>query len=226
MTERWPCDILPSQDVAWNIAPRTLAAPSSVSGITQVVASDAGIWKAMFGSVLVNTRDRILTFRGIAARLEGRLGDILVPRCGAWRPDLAADAGDAIFDQVPHSDNAWFDDDTGYVISDRNSMYLATALPARATVANIVIRAGGTITPGQDFSLGERMYRVTAVTYTTPTTATLTFRPPAREAVDEGVTVEFDAPICRMRLASDDAMDLELALHRFGAPTINFLEAL
>ena len=57
-----------------------------------------------------------------------------------------------------------------------------------------------------------------------PDTGAMKFRPPLREAVVAGTELNFDDPVCRMRLASDDAMDLELALRRFGNPTVNFLE--
>jgi hypothetical protein len=219
----WPCGVLRPQNVAWNISPRTLAAPTSVSGLTQVVSTDAGIWKATFDSIIVQGRDAVLTYRAIAVRLEGRMSPVLVPRCAAWGPRPAGSSGSDLREQVPHSDDALFSDDTGYV-GRANFIYAAAPAAARAVSINVTIAFGGTLEPGQDFSIGERMYRIRTVTYTGANTATLTFRPPLREAVTTGSTLEFDEPVCRMRLATDDAMDLDLALHRFGSPTVMFLE--
>jgi hypothetical protein len=218
----WPCGLLTPTNVAWNIAPRTLAAPASVSGLTQVVATDAGIWVAKFDAIPVKSRDAILTFRAIATLLEGRLGQVLVPRCAAWGPRATGTDSD-LLDMVPHSDETFFSDDTGYV-GRANSIHAAAPAAVRATGITVTIIYGGLIEPGQDFSIGERMYRVRTVTYVNATTATLTFRPPLREAVTTGTALEFDDPICRMRLASDDAMNLDLAMHKYGVPTVTFLE--
>lgn len=219
MTILWPVHILRPQNVAFDIAPRSLAGPSSVSGFSQVVASDAGIWKARFGSVIVNSRDRVLAWRAIDALLEGRLNPILVPLCRAYQPV----PDDFVDDDVPHSDDAPFDDETEYdgsVIS----VLLAADMAVRAVSGSVNIEYAGTLQPGQHFSLGERLYRLRSVTYTGADTADITFRPPLREAATAGSILEFDNPVCRMRLASDQEMNLELAGRRRAAPTVNFIE--
>jgi hypothetical protein len=224
MTLRWPDEILRPQNVAFDIAARTLAAPSSVSGVTQVVATDAGVWKATYGNVLISKRDQVNTFRGISVLLEGRLGSILVPLCRAYQPvpEGAIEAG--AYDTVPHSDLAFFSDGTGYVIERVIDVVAGANAAVRAISIQITIVVAGTIEPGQHFSIGERLYRVRTVNYTSSTVATLTFRPPLREAVTAGERLEFEDPVCRMRLATDDAMDLELSLRRFAQPTVMFIE--
>jgi hypothetical protein len=101
---------------------------------------------------------------------------------------------------------------------------LASAIPLRGVSANITITAAAQIQPGQHFSIGERLYRVRTIDYTSDTTATITFRPPAREAANLGARLEFDFPVCRMRLASDGEMDLPLDYGRWSFPTVNFVE--
>ncbi|BCH32642.1 hypothetical protein MesoLjLc_45720 [Mesorhizobium sp. L-8-10] len=213
--------VLPVQNPGFNMAPRTLAAPPSVSGKAQVVATDAGIWKVTFGQVVVNNRQRVLAWRAIDNLLEGRLGKILVPFCRAYQP---VPTNDGLLEAVPHSDDTPFSDGTEYQ-GVAMSVRLSGAVAARAVSASITAD-GGTIEPGQHFSIGERLYRVRTIVYHTTTTATITFRPPLREAAGAGAEMDFDDPVCRMRLASDDAMDLELALRRFGTPTVNFVEDL
>lgn len=223
VTIRWPEKVLPARDVSFDIASRSLAGPASVSGHSQVVSSDAGIWKATFAGIVVNRMDRVLVFRAISTLLEGRLGRILVPLCRGYQPVLTEPPG--LYDPVPHSDGTFFSDGTGYV-GGSVEVTLAGSLSARSVSGNIAIAVAGLIQPGQHFSIGERLYRLRSVEYTSETTAAITFRPPLREAAVDGAILEFDDPVCRMRLAGDDEMDLHLALRRFGSPTVNFIEDL
>lgn len=224
MTILFPIHILRPQNVSFDLDSRSLAGPASVSGSTQVVASSAGIWKATLGSIIVKSRNAVLAHRAIAALLEGRLGSILIPLCRGYGPSsgavLSADE-EALFAEVPHSDDALFDDDTGYVGSLTNVVAAADAVAGATTLVVTVNYAADTIQPGQHFSLDERLYRIRTFD---STTGTMTVRPPLREAVTAGDVLSFDDPVCRMRLANDDGLDLELALRKFGTPTIQFVE--
>lgn len=219
----WPRSVLKPKRDPFNIAPRTLAGPSSVSGVSQVSASDAGIWKATFADIIIKRGTAsILAFRAIANLLEGRMHPILVPRCCAYQP-FDPDWKD-LLNRVPHSDTSPFSDG-GLYRSRAIDIRLISNIPLRGTTANIAIVAAGQLQPGQDFSVGERMYRIRTVEMTGANTATITFRPPAREAVAAGTEMEFDRPVCRMRLATDAEMDLDLDLVApWSYPTVNFIE--
>lgn len=219
----WPRSVLKPKRDPFNIAPRTLTGPSSVSGVSQVSASDAGIWKATFADIIIKRGTAsILAFRAIANLLEGRLHPILVPRCCAYQP-FDPDWKD-LLSRVPHSDTSPFSDG-GLYRSRAIDIRLSSNIPLRGTTANIAIVAAGQLQPGQDFSVGERMYRIRTVQMTGVNTATITFRPPAREAVAAGTEMEFDRPVCRMRLATDAEMDLDLDLVApWSYPTVNFIE--
>lgn len=219
----WPRSVLKPKRDPFNIAPRTLAGPSSVSGVSQVSASDAGIWKATFADIIIKRGTAsILAFRAIANLLEGRMHPILVPRCCAYQP-FDPDWKD-LLNKVPHSDTSPFSDG-GLYRSRAIDIRLTSNIPLRGTTANIAIVAAGQLQPGQDFSVGERMYRIRTVQMTGANTATITFRPPAREAVAAGTEMEFDRPVCRMRLATDAEMDLDLDLVApWSYPTVNFIE--
>jgi hypothetical protein len=223
MTIRWPEKILPPRDVMFEVAPRSLAGPASVAGHSQVVSSDAGIWKAAFSNIHVRGEQRVLTFRAISVLLEGRLGRILVPFCRGYQPVLTGTEG--LYDPVPHSDGTFFSDGSGYVGATVEAT-LASGIAARSVSAVVNIAYGGTLQPGQHFSIGERGYRLRTVVYVDNNTAAITFRPPLREAASAGTRLEFDDPVVRMKLASDTEMDLELQLRRFGRPTVNFVEDL
>jgi len=219
----WPRSVLKPKRDPFNIAPRTLAGPSSVSGVTQVTASDAGIWKATFSDIIIRRGSpSVLAFRAIANLLEGRLRPILVPRCCAYQP--FDPGGNGAADKVPHSDTSPFSDG-GLYRSRSIDIRLTSNIPLRGTTANISLVTAGQLQPGMDFSIGERMYRIRTVQMTGTNTATITFRPPAREAAPAGSEMEFDYPVCRMRLASDSEMDLDLDLiSQWSFPTVNFIE--
>ncbi len=220
MTLRWPVGVLRPQNVSFDIAPRSLAGPSSVSGKTQVVSSDAGIWKVAYSGVVVRDRQSVLAFRGISTILEGRLVPILVPLCRGYQPVPPEADEYNLYDTVPHSDETPFSDGAEYqggVIS----VMAADGAPVRAVSMRVDVGLAGDIQPGQHFSIGERLYRVRSFD---ADTGELTFRPPLRDAVEAAADLNFDDPVCRMRLASDTEMDLELALRRFGNPTVSFIE--
>lgn len=219
----WPVGVLRPRNVSFDIYPRTLAGPTSVSGKTQTVSSDAGIWRITFGDITVRNRAEVLAWRGIDAILEGRLNPILVPFCRAYQPvpDGAVAAG--LYDGVQHDDDTPFDDETEYgatVIEVETSASAA----AGATSMAVTIGYADTIVPGQVFSIGERAYRVRTITYASDTAATITFRPPLRDAVASAAELNFDNPVCRMRLASDSEMTLPLAGRRRATETVNFVE--
>lgn len=221
MTIRWPVSVLPPRRVRFDIAPRSLATPANIYGVGQVVSQDAGIWRATLGDIYVRGRAAVVTFRGIAAMLDGRVGTILVPLCRSYQP---LPAGVALSpSDVPHSDGAYFSDGVGYA-SSAMAVVTSGSASLRATSLSVTISYAGTIEPGQHFSIGERFYRVKGVQYTSGTTAVLSIRPPLREAVASGAILEFDDPVCRMRLASDTEMDLDLVMRREGNPSVNFIE--
>jgi hypothetical protein len=182
------------------------------------VSSDAGIWKARLGNIVVRSRAEVLAFRGIAALLEGRLNPILIPVCRAYQP--VPDGG--VYEELPHSDETYFEDDTGHEGSVIDVVAAADAA-VRATSMTVTVNVAGEIQSGQHFSCGERLYRVRTFD---EDTGALTFRPLLREAVTAGDRLNFDNPVGRFRLAGDHEMDLELAGRRWANPTVNFVEAL
>lgn len=219
----WPRAVLKPKRANFNIASRSLAGPSSISGVSQIMASDAGIWKATFADIIIKrSSSAVLAFRAISTLLEGRMHPILLPRCGAYQPYEAN--WRQLVQGVPHSDGTPFGDASLYRTRSID-IRLVSNIPLRGTAANVVLVAAGFLHPGQDFSIGERMYRIRTVQMTGDNTAAVTFRPPAREAVAAGSEMEFDNPVCRMRLASDAEMDLDLDMTApWTFPTVNFIE--
>lgn len=218
----WPMDLLIPQKVRFDIAPRSLSGPAAISGFSQVVSSDAGIWLATFSDIPVKTRAEVNTWRAISALLEGRTGSLIVPLSTPWlyQPSYTGEWETS----VPHSDDSYFSDGTGYLSSD-NVIYFTSAAALRATSATVTIdQAPNDMQPGQHFSINDSLYRLKTVVYSSATSATITFTPPLRAAAAALTELEFDRPTCTMRLATDNEMDLPLDIGRWGNPSINLIE--
>ncbi|KFB10329.1 hypothetical protein [Nitratireductor basaltis] len=217
----WPLEVLPPREIMAEIAPRSLAGPSSISGVTQVVATDAGIWKVSFVGVPVVDQQKVLAWRGINSILEGRMTPVIVPLSRWYQP--VPDGQDHLYGPVPHSDSSPFSDGSKYQ-GQVIDVTLASNVPVRGTTATIDINNAGLIQPGQRFSIGERLYQVKTISYSSDEQATITFRPPAREAASIGDRLNFDFPVCKMRLVSDSSMDMGLDYGRWSFPTVSFIE--
>lgn len=224
-TPLWPIGVLSPRSPAFDLAPRSLSGPASISGRVQVASSDAGIWTATYDAVPVVDDQKVKAWRAIDMLLEGRLFPVLVPFTRLYQPVPEGAAENGLYDAVPFTDDALFDDDTGYVgrVID---VTLAGSIATRSVAASVVIRNAARLEPAQHFSIGERLYRLRTVVYTSETTADITFRPPLRDAASLGTALEFDDPVCRMKLATDAEMKLPLEYARWGFPTVNFVEDL
>lgn len=225
----WPCSRLVPRNISVDSASRTMAGPASVSGFTQVVASDAGLWKATYEEIPVRDTQGVglvQLWRAIAVQAEGRLNPLLICVHDIERKPYPAGTSDADLEgQVPHADDALFDDDTGYVSSVIDVSLSANAA-VRATTLVVTKSLSGDLEPGHRFSIGERLYQIRSVTNQDAASATIKIWPPLREAWSTGARLEFDRPVLRVRLASDKEMDLPLELGRWSFPSVNFIEDL
>lgn len=212
----WPMKLLPSQEPSFHLRGMNKSGPLSDSGAGDIISGDAGFWVATLSDVVVTTRERVQTFRAIAAMLQGRLNPIVIPYCSLYQPLVAGFSPRPL----PHSDDTFFSDRSGYLTPGASVLTIAD-LPVRAVSATVSIRYSGTLQPGQVFSFGNRLYELTSVSG-----STIKWQPPLREAVPAGTELNFTNPVCQMRLATDDEMRLSLEMNRRGFPTVNLVEDL
>lgn len=218
MTDVWPIDLLPCRDFSINPSFRNTRGQAAIAyGEAQIVASDAGVWKATLGSIRVSNSEQRKRFRALQVKLEGGLTPILIPLCGADQP-VSGNAF-ALWEPWPEDDELFFGDGATIVT-------LASDAARRATQVSVTITTARVLEEGQHFSAGERLYRIKEIASQTDTAAILKIWPPLREALTTGAALEFENPVCRMRLASDQEMDLDLAMRRSAQPTVSFVEAL
>lgn len=218
----WPRTTLVPRECNLDIEPQGVAGPPSLSGFRQTVSSPAAAWRIRYVGINVHRPALVLLWRALAARMEGRAARIVLPVHDRRELRPFPD-GEGPIDPLPHSDGTYFSDGTGYdqtVINVR----LAAALALRDTTASVLLYHAGTIQPGMHFSIGERLYRVTAVTPGEGIAATIEFLPPARESAGPGAVLEFEYPVCRVRLAAENGMSLALAVGRHGMASVDFFE--
>lgn len=226
----WPRSALPPRHFSIDPAYRNLAGASNILGASQIAASDAGLWKATFAEFAVHQQgaDRIKLWHALSALVEGRLNPVLMPVPVTGRRPLPAGITDLDIEYpvvVPHEDDALFDDDTGYVTTFIHIEVSANAA-RRSTQLSLVKTVAGDLEPGMRFSIGERLYQIKAIVSQTASAATIRLNFPLREAASSGDLLEFDNPVCRMRLTDDAALDLALEYGRYSFPSISLVEDL
>lgn len=228
----WPSVLKARAPAQFTPVPRSRGGGVSLSGVEQVVSSGAGIWKATIGNVAIRTSDQIRLWRSLQALLQGRVNPVLVSPCDAARTPWPLDGtGRPIMarDDIPHDDGTLFSDGAGYGQNVIVAYSIADAARG-ATALTFNIDVGSALAGGEHFSIGERLYRIVTVdggeTGLGGFSYTVGIWPPLRDAAPAGSALEFDRPRCRMRLAIDDAMDVDLDLNRFASPSVTFLEDL
>lgn len=226
----WPTCILRPTGGAPKPTARGISGGVSITGLEQVVMSDAGFWRLTMTGVVVNNYDRRLAWDGIAGILNGRAKTALIPALvmgtAPW-PIVGGVRVTTAGPDQPHSDGTFFSDGTGY--SQRViEASLETGIALRGTFATIRIASGSALMSGMHFSVNERLFRILTVTNErTDTGSTLfdvTLWPPAREAVGAGSVLEFAHPVFRARLATDDAMEADFQMFKLASPNVEWVE--
>ena len=222
MTDLWPPALHP-RDIGIHYRARNLSGGAATNGYEQVVMSPAGLWVVEYGRVRIASAAIAQLWNGLATRWEGRLNPILVPFCLGPRPYAGGAAAAPIM--LPHDDDTFFDDDTGYTQFAIDAT-VATAAALRATTISIDVTNGGALAIGQYFGIGDRAYQIRSIDSVAATVTTVGIRPPLRAAAPAGTAINFDRPVCKMRLETDDAMAVTLELFRHASPTVRFVEEL
>lgn len=230
MALSWPT-ILKPLTVDFALQPMLVRGPATISGLRQVVGSDAGFWRATLGGVPIRTADQVREWRGLIAAAQGGLEDIIVGPFDCRQAPRPLRHCGVTTGGTPHSDGALFSDGSGYSESlVRMSLHADAALRATSITINIAI--AGDIRRGMYFSIANRLYIVTSIpsvliaggAYGAGRRVSFNFLPPLRAAAVAGANVEFGDPKATMRLADSDTGRLELKTGRFGDPSVDLVE--
>jgi len=202
-------------DIEWSITDETLCPGEitvelvadtvtggrSLTGSRQFVQADAGFWRIVFHLIRIRSNADVLAWRAREMAANGRVGTFLVPLYDRKRAPIPPGGAPIV---------ATADD----------------PIARNAVSANIKVTTGAAPEPGMHFSTSERAYRLRTVGAPagSPPVYPVTFRPPAREAIADNAALEFEHPVCRVTLETDDAMNVTLDLMLHATPTVPFVE--
>jgi hypothetical protein len=222
----WPETLRPQQ-IKVDLAHRSLRGSTAQSGFTQVVSNSAGIWTVTYDEIPVYSSQMIRLWRALDSLIEGPLGIISLPAWDFPRSPSAMDELGLNIYKTPiasHNDGSYFSDYSGYVSSWTN-IYVSADANIGATTISFTKDTPVTLEPGHRFSINDRLYQIRTVTSQSNTLATVTIRPPLREAILICDRAEFDYPRVKVRLTDDKAMQLDLDYNAKSFVTLSFFEA-
>jgi hypothetical protein len=214
----FPTALFAPQSIRPQLLGGAVSGGQSLSGITQLAATSGGpFWGLELGGVTLNTREKMKAWRAVEAMSDNGATSFVVPLC---------DRGNQPFLNPRRTDgftgDKVFSEGTSWTISEITATASAAAL--RATELTLASYSGGaTLVGGEHFTivhptLGARLYRIGSVSG-----ATITIRPPLREAISSGTVLDFDNARCVMRVEGDMSAALELL--KRGTGSVRFLES-
>jgi len=205
----------------------SVAGPRTVTGRTFTLGLDAGYWVATLALARLDKGDGINAFRALRARLQGASHAIRVPAHDQGQAPWVNAGGQAANELAAsdYTDATDFTDGTGFY-EPAIVVTLKTVAELRETEIEATVTTAGTISAGMLFSIRDRLYVVRDVIEVSGADQTWRIWPPLREDVfPAGLRLDFERPVCRMKLTGDDAMDLPLQRLWQAQPTITFEEA-
>lgn len=210
----------------WVLNARGKSGGEGVTGTGQVVYGNQPRWEAAL-KLSGFTKERVLAWRAIRARMRGRVNVLRVCLCDLYRPTWGAiglPAGDIDLlrgNGIPHDDDAYFSDDMGYEMEP--VLLTAGTLAAGAeTMAFASSAITAALQSGNWFSYDDWPYQVTGVDAGDDET-TFTFEPPLRRAIPAGSEITL-RPTALMVFETDLEGRMPLNLGKRGEADINLVE--
>jgi hypothetical protein len=208
------------------LVPNTRSGGMAINGVEQVVSPLSSQWK--FRAILpINTVGRARAWRATLAKMEGRWNYLrfrICDRARIGRRDIGA-----VFDgsEVPHSDDTYFSDESGYALASPASPLQVASERGATSVRVLASDFAGAMTAGVFFSVNDWLHVVTdwALAGDDNEYIDITFKPPLRAAADVGDTVDFDAKAIWV-FDADDVGKMPLRLGRFGEVELMLTEAI
>lgn len=216
----WPDNLMPVGE-HWHLIHTSVSGGVSLTGQEQIIASGFSRWRARLSFTVIKN-ERLMAFRAVIARLQGRTGRLVIGPSECNRINWGVNEYGQTLNPKFYRRSCL--DDTPY--ADPNNLAqslidirLASDMPERAVSLTINVIRGSTPKTGQYFSINNRLYLITDITDNN-----LSFLPNARETVKAGTRLEFIRPVARMRLNTDDAGALEMSLMRSGSAELDLIE--
>lgn len=219
----WPIHLLTPNAPHWVLAGALTGATPVVGPPSQMNLTGGPYWTCEHGETTAYDPEMIKVARSLQALADGGSTRFIVTSCeGGLMPSPAGAT------TVPHSDGTPFSDGQEYISATFSAVVQAPAA-LRATTLQIALPVG-TAMDVCDFSIdhptkGPRRYRAARVLDQVGSIATVTIRPPLREALTGGEEIEFEHPRCVMVLVNAQDFLGALQSGRIAELSARFVEA-
>lgn len=220
MTINWDYRLAPKA-VAFNLRGQSISGPPSLSGRSQIWGYDEGFWEARLVGVNAAGPERVNAYRAMVAKCAGGSVAVRVPVFDLDQAPWPLPGGAAanLIEDGEFDDGTLFDDGTGF-FEYAIEVEMAAPAEAGASQIHVTVTTAGTISEGMFFSIDDRLHRIREKLSDT----SWLIVPKLREDVAQGTLLNFDRPVCRMRLANENSADLTLDFGRNGFPDMHFIE--
>lgn len=212
---RWPGNLVITDRSNPMLVSNTRSGGRALNGQEQIVSPGSKVWQWQI-QVPIYRQDHIRALSILLDTLDGRYGHLMIAMCDASRI-TRREMGAFPFSGpgVPHSDGAYFSDDTGYALAGGMSVPVGVY----ASGASSMVMAGVTATGGVPFSINGWLYRVTSV----DDDGRVNFQPPLREPISDDDEILWKPEVI-WRLSTDTEGQSFLRLGKFGSVNINLTE--
>ncbi len=221
----WDFRIAP-QGAAFVKRGSSVAGSPSLTGLVQTGQIDAGHWAADLVRVAATESVGLKAFRVLQGKLGGGVNFIRVPVFDDGQRPFPIVAGVPITPvaSTEYTDGARFTDGTGFLESSIDITMAADA-PRGSTKIDVTVTNAGAIGGGEYFSIRDRLYIIRQVISSNGGAQSWWIWPRLRDNILDGETLNFDRPICLMRLTSQEADDLVVDWGAWAFPDMSFVEA-
>lgn len=211
----WPGNLVVTDRSNPMLVSNTRSGGRALNGQEQIISPGSKVWQWQV-QVPIYRQDHIRALSILLDTLDGRYGYLMMRMCDTSRI-TRREMGAVPFSGpgVPHSDGAYFSDDTGYALAGGS----AVPVGSYNAGASSMLMAGVPATGGVPFSINGWMYRVTSI----DDDGVVSFQPPLREAVSTDDEILWKPEVI-WRLATDQEGQAFLRLGKFGSVSINLME--
>lgn len=219
MFETFPTALFGFMQQEVDIERQTITGGAALSGAVDRVSADGGgrVFAEFGGGELID-RAKVLAWRAMLGRLDAGVTQMVVPFCDLRHQPYGGSAAVTYGDGTRHSDGTPFAPggpaaDSTIAVALRGTTLTLTGLFARPIIG------------GEWFSIDHpakdwRAYRVRSVD---AGTGAITFRPPLREAIEAGTSLDFANPRCLM--VQDGRASSGMSFRRQTTAAIRFVES-
>lgn len=227
-----PLSLMRMQAQGLELTSRVISPGLTGAGVLPMVSTDGGgLWRYDLTSIQLYEPNHKRAWRAIAGACDGGVNKLIVSLYdNEHQPWPIVDGVPfTSYDPIPHDDDSYFDDGTGYYQNVIDAQTVGTAA-LRATSLTVAFAYGGPLVGGEHFSIDHptmrhRIYRVVRVTENDDGDSVVTIRPPLREAVAAATPLDFDHPKGIFQPASPDALDIVTDINQVARPSPTLIEA-